>query len=365
MDYQKIYNQLIQKAKQRTRPTGYKSGKPRTKEEFSALNELFNKFGLADVVTHHIIPKCMGGKNNKDNLVYLTYKEHKLAHKLLYYIHKFDEYKMPLMYSYMMLYNNDIQYVINELKKHPVVALDPITLKFKYKFNSVKEAEIFVNRKCVNESLANRVITVGGYKWIYLEQYNDKDFMKKLKSQYKPPMQNGEHNRKKVIQITYDNNILNVIEYYESLADAQRKTGISSGSIVNVCKGKSAHANKHLFMYESTYNNLNDRNIFLENLKKLRIKKLAMNGKPIIAFNNDYTNIIGIYLCQRLAGKSLNIKYYDNISYVCSGKNKSINGYGFIHEEKFDDFLTTIQDENLKNKLIKQYNIFKIREIKK
>ena len=50
--------------------------------------------------------------DDKDNLVYLTHKEHKLAHKLLYYIHKFDNYKLPLMYSYMMLYNYDKPYII-------------------------------------------------------------------------------------------------------------------------------------------------------------------------------------------------------------------------------------------------------------
>lgn len=33
---------------------------------------------------HHIIPKCFGGLNNKDNLVYLSYKEHVICHHLLY-----------------------------------------------------------------------------------------------------------------------------------------------------------------------------------------------------------------------------------------------------------------------------------------
>lgn len=33
---------------------------------------------------HHIIPSCMGGNNNKENLVLLTAKEHFLAHRLLY-----------------------------------------------------------------------------------------------------------------------------------------------------------------------------------------------------------------------------------------------------------------------------------------
>ena len=36
---------------------------------------------------HHIVPKCMGGSNRKDNLVYLTAKEHFIAHKLLVRIH--------------------------------------------------------------------------------------------------------------------------------------------------------------------------------------------------------------------------------------------------------------------------------------
>ena len=32
---------------------------------------------------HHIVPKCMGGTNEPDNLVYLTAEEHFVAHQLL------------------------------------------------------------------------------------------------------------------------------------------------------------------------------------------------------------------------------------------------------------------------------------------
>ena len=32
---------------------------------------------------HHIIPKCEGGSNKRDNLVLLTYREHIIAHRLL------------------------------------------------------------------------------------------------------------------------------------------------------------------------------------------------------------------------------------------------------------------------------------------
>jgi hypothetical protein len=37
---------------------------------------------------HHIIPRCMGGSNKKENLVRLTSREHFLAHHLLFRIYK-------------------------------------------------------------------------------------------------------------------------------------------------------------------------------------------------------------------------------------------------------------------------------------
>ena len=60
MNYLKIYHSLIQKAKE----------KGRTKDS-SALE------------THHIIPKSLGGSNEENNLVILTFREHYMAHLLL------------------------------------------------------------------------------------------------------------------------------------------------------------------------------------------------------------------------------------------------------------------------------------------
>lgn len=62
MNYQKIYDQLIDRAKSRTLSGYYES--------------------------HHIIPKCTGGLDIPDNLVNLTASEHFLAHQLLAKIHK-------------------------------------------------------------------------------------------------------------------------------------------------------------------------------------------------------------------------------------------------------------------------------------
>lgn len=39
------------------------------------------------VEKHHIIPRYMGGSNKKDNIIILTYRQHILAHLLLYRLH--------------------------------------------------------------------------------------------------------------------------------------------------------------------------------------------------------------------------------------------------------------------------------------
>lgn len=61
MDYQRIYNSLVDRA--RMRPLeGY-------------------------VEKHHVIPRCMGGPDDLDNIVALTAEEHYLCHQLLVKIH--------------------------------------------------------------------------------------------------------------------------------------------------------------------------------------------------------------------------------------------------------------------------------------
>lgn len=63
--YQKVYNDLIQKRKN---------------------NPIFKKDQYCEC--HHIIPKCMGGTDNKENLVNLTPREHFIAHLLLARIYR-------------------------------------------------------------------------------------------------------------------------------------------------------------------------------------------------------------------------------------------------------------------------------------
>lgn len=61
MNYQKIYDSLINRAKNRQ------------------LNSYIEK--------HHIVPRCIGGDDSVDNLVALTPEEHYVAHQLLHRIY--------------------------------------------------------------------------------------------------------------------------------------------------------------------------------------------------------------------------------------------------------------------------------------
>jgi hypothetical protein len=80
MNYEKIYNQIVT-YRQESCPVGYKE-------------------------KHHILPKCMNGSNSKDNLVYLTSREHYVCHKLLT---KFvaDQFKQKMIYAWHMMMTVD------------------------------------------------------------------------------------------------------------------------------------------------------------------------------------------------------------------------------------------------------------------
>lgn len=77
MDYQKIYNNLCQNNRELTKEENY---------EF-----------------HHIIPKCLGGNDNKENLVKLSYKEHYIAHLLLLKLAKNNNELYKMSHALVML----------------------------------------------------------------------------------------------------------------------------------------------------------------------------------------------------------------------------------------------------------------------
>lgn len=102
MNYKKIYDNLILRAKDRNLE--------------------------AYVESHHIIPKCLGGTNDPANLVNLTPEEHYVAHQLLVKIYP-TEPKIALAARYMC-YDSNGKRVNNKmfgwLRKYHSVAMSKI-----------------------------------------------------------------------------------------------------------------------------------------------------------------------------------------------------------------------------------------------
>ena len=93
MNYKKIYNSLI---------TSRMLLNEKRKIEKNNGN-YFEK--------HHIIPKCKGGDNSKDNLLLLTAREHYLAHWLLWLIYR--DRQMALAFHKMSSINKNQKRIIS------------------------------------------------------------------------------------------------------------------------------------------------------------------------------------------------------------------------------------------------------------
>ena len=86
MQYQQIYTHIIERAKSR---------------QLDGYGE-----------KHHIIPRCLGGTDDKDNLVKLTYREHFLCHKLLCKMYP-GNLKLVYAISFMVYSSKKNQRLVN------------------------------------------------------------------------------------------------------------------------------------------------------------------------------------------------------------------------------------------------------------
>ena len=88
MNYQKIYENIILKAKQENRI----------------------KYKSIYYEEHHILPKCLNGGEEKENKILLTAREHFVCHKLLIYIYP-KNIKIIYAFHLMACVNQKKQYV--------------------------------------------------------------------------------------------------------------------------------------------------------------------------------------------------------------------------------------------------------------
>lgn len=133
MNYQKIYFNIIDKAKSR-------NWSKKTAAEY--------------VERHHILPRSLGGLDQTSNLVYLTAKEHFICHWLLYKLSTgLDKAKMANAW-FKMCQKNDFQNRYNSRN----YALARKAFSENNPFKSFKVKEIVKRRMTVNNPMKDPIV---------------------------------------------------------------------------------------------------------------------------------------------------------------------------------------------------------------
>lgn len=123
-----------------------------------------------------------------------------------------------------------------------VVQINIHTLEIINIYNSCKEASYYTNFNMgtIKACCLGKLMTCGGFNF----QYLDKMDTDKIKN-YVP------NNRKKVYMISFKSR--EIINEFDSCAEAQRKTQIDSGAISNVCIRKTLSAGGYFWSYSREY----------------------------------------------------------------------------------------------------------------
>lgn len=119
------------------------------------------------------------------------------------------------------------------------------------------------------------------------------------------------------------------IDEFESAADAERKTGISSACISSVCRKIRSTTKNFRFMFKDEYEKTK------ENITPYK-KKKRRNSRSIIQLSLDNKLYIREWESITDIQKDLNI---NNISRVCNGKQQSAGGFRWMFKKDYDDLL--------------------------
>ena len=206
MDYQKIYNQIIERAKERILE-GYKE-------------------------KHHILPKCLGGSNDKNNLVELTAREHFLCHRLLCEIYPKND---KLWYALFLM----------AIGKNRHSKTDPYKISSRtYEFLKLNFIEN-IKKKTISEDQKSKI---------------------------------SKANSKKVTQYNFNGDI---IKTFKSATDAEREMNNVPNkhwkklrnNIDACCRGNQKSAYGYIWKYEGDRLNLNQHKTALDKGKRWKNKQ--------------------------------------------------------------------------------------------
>lgn len=232
MNYKLIYDQIIEKAKHRN------------------LNEYKEK--------HHIIPKCIGGIDNDDNIVELTAKEHFLCHKLLVNIYPTNKKLKWALYNMCRFkkYSSSRDYELGriklaQLKNKKIIQYD-MGGNFIREWESSKQACETYNFNPINISscLNNRGKSAHGFIWVFKDENKNIDLKKYRRKQHSPRSANksGKYGQTKPV-IQYDTNHIE-INHFSSIVEASKSTNVRADSISSCCRGLQKTSGGFIWKYK-------------------------------------------------------------------------------------------------------------------
>ena len=233
MNYQRIYDQIIKRAKSENR----------------------QKSGDVYYEAHHIIPRCLGGSNNKDNLVFLTAREHFLCHWLLHEIYP-NNGKLLLAFDMMCKVKDKNQ--DRYIPSSRIVEYAKISAS-KYKKTIIVSEEKKNKQSKISKNLwknpeyRNKITP----KLIEFIRSKDKRLSQSNYMKNHNPMKNkdvsikffgGNHPKSKKVN-QYDL-LGNYIKSFDCIQDAARELQVNGSHISSVCSKKRPTAYGYKWEYQ-------------------------------------------------------------------------------------------------------------------
>lgn len=316
---------------------------------------------------HHIVPRCIYGEkllnennlvnvNQDSNLVYLTAREHFVSHWLLHRAFPKNK-KLGLAFwamAGMISPNHKRDYTPSSRaiaeariaaansRKTPVLQYD-LAGNFIKEFKSLNAASVAVGvvPNAIGQNLNSFTKSAGGFQWCF----KTKNFSPKIEPYV------IDNNGLPIGQYNLNGNL---IATYDSLLQAERKTGHSEGSI-------RAAMNRGAKLKGTTY-------FFVQFNKHQEIPKsvepyvIPLHGfsTPVVQISADGEYFINQFPSVSHAAEFLN-KNTGHISSACKGIRKTAYGYIWKYLSDYSEDLPTISIERAELKLhskpIAQYDL--------
>ena len=253
---------------------------------------------------HHILPKCLGGGNEINNLIDLYPEEHYEAHKLLAEEHSDVQ---GLLYARFMMGHGGG----SSKKREKQNNIEYAEARKKYSHYLSEH-----NKKENNPNYGNSILSGTNNPMFGVDRKGEKSYWFGKKRDENTIKKIVKTSCKKILQKDDEGNLINT---FESAAEASRVTGICYQSIKDVAgkRGRSKRAGGYRWEYDSVDTSFN-------NYKNKSVAQLDENE-----------NLISVY--ESIIKASINTGINkSSISHVCNGiqGRKTAGGYKWKFVEK-------------------------------